>query len=82
MCSSDLMLDLLRWGIAKDYVEKPLHGYAVTPKVAEPKNIEDLEITVIECWAERSFDKSVNHVFPIPANEIAKSKNLKQNRGY
>ena len=79
---SNRMLDLLRWGIAKDYVEKPLHGYAVTPKVAEPKNIEDLEITVIECWAERSFDKSVNHVFPIPANEIAKSKNLKQNRGY
>lgn len=79
---SNRMLDLLRWGVAKQYVEKPLHGYSVKPLVAVPQSKDDLEITVIEAWSERSFNESVNHVFPIPTNEISKSKNLKQNRGY
>lgn len=79
---SNRMLDLLRWGKAKEYVENPLHGYSVQPKTSHPQSIDDLDISVIECWPERSFDQDVNHVFPIPANEIAKSKNLKQNKGY
>ncbi len=79
---SNRMLDLLRWGVAETYVEKPLHGYSVMPKVSVPQSKEDLEITVIESWPARSFDPAVNHVFPIPTNEIAKSKNLKQNKGY
>ncbi|MGL5015135.1 MAG: RagB/SusD family nutrient uptake outer membrane protein [Bacteroidales bacterium] len=79
---SNRMLDLLRWGVAKEYVEKPLHGFSVRPLVPSPQSKEDLEITVIESWPTRSFNASVNHIFPIPEKEIAKSKNLRQNIGY
>lgn len=79
---SNRMLDLIRWGVAKSYVEKPLHGYSVKAKVPIPQSKDDLEITQIEAWSARTYNESVNHVFPIPVNEIAKSKNLLQNKGY
>lgn len=81
---SHRMLDLLRWGVAKQYVEKPLYGYAVQLKsgIEISTSIDDMEITEIEAWPARSFNESVNHVFPIPTNEIAKGKNLVQNKGY
>lgn len=79
---SNRMLDLIRWGVAKNYVEKPLHGYSVKAKIPVPQSKDDLEITEIEAWPSRTFNASVNHVFPIPTNEISKSKNLIQNKGY
>ena len=79
---SNRMLDLIRWGIAKEYVEKPLRGYSVKALVSTPVTIDDLEISIIEAWPQRTFDVNVNHVFPIPQDEIAQSKNLKQNKGY
>lgn len=81
---SHRMLDLLRWGVAKDFVEMPLHGYKATQKngVTKVTGKDDLDITEIEVWGKRTFNPTVNHVFPIPVNEISKSKNLKQNKGY
>lgn len=75
-------LDLVRWGVAKEACEKPLYGYAVTIKNQPVQSKEDLEIKVIQVWPARTFDPTVNHVFPIPDKEIAKGKNLKQNHGY
>lgn len=70
-------IDLVRW---EDYskLEQPLHG--VKPIYDADGNIERLE--EIEVFPARVFNKSVNHVFPIPAADVAKSKNLKQNQGY
>jgi len=81
---SHRMLDLIRWGVAKQFVEDELHGYIANPKVGIeiPQTKDDLVIEVIKVWDTRSFNPSVNHVFPIPTNEIAKSRNLVQNKGY
>lgn len=81
---SNRMLDLLRWGAAKQYVEAPLHGYSVKLKegIQKPLSKEDMIISRIEAWPKRNFNPAVNHIFPIPVNEIAKSKNLLQNKGY
>lgn len=70
-------LDLVRWGDAQAVYAQPLHGYKVN---LGGEGIESLE--VIEVWPARSFNPSIHHVFPIPAREIAKSINLKQNLGY
>lgn len=70
-------LDLVRWGDAKDAYAKPLHGFLTTT--------DGTSITsknVIEVWKSRTFDPAKHHVFAIPADEISKSKNLKQNKGY
>lgn len=81
---SNRTLDLIRWGVAKDYLEKPLHGYKAKPKagVVVPQSKDDLEITKVQVWPARTFNPAVNNVFPIPINEISKSRNLKQNIGY
>lgn len=70
-------LDLVRWGDAQQAYAQPLHGFSVN---LGGNGIESLD--VIEVWPARNFNPSVHHVFPIPAREIAKSKNLKQNLGY
>lgn len=71
-------IDLVRWGIARQEYAKPLHGVRTTLNAAgEIDKIEEIEI-----WPARNFDPSKNHVFPIPAAEIAKGVNLKQNNGY
>ncbi len=70
-------LDLVRWGDAQSVYAQPLHGYKVN---LGGSGIESLE--VIEVWPARNFNPSIHHVFPIPAREIAKSTNLKQNLGY
>ncbi|KAF5068402.1 SusD-like protein [anaerobic digester metagenome] len=70
-------LDLVRWGDAQAVYAQPLHGYKVN---LGGSGIESLE--VIEVWPARNFNPSIHHVFPIPAREIAKSTNLKQNLGY
>lgn len=70
-------LDLVRWGDAKETYASPLHGYQTT---TDGKDITSK--TVIQVWKARSYDPNKNHVFAIPADEISKSKNLKQNKGY
>jgi tetratricopeptide (TPR) repeat protein len=70
-------LDLVRWGDAQAVYAQPLHGFKVN---LGGNGIESLE--VIEVWPARNFNPTVHHVFPIPAREIAKSTNLKQNLGY
>lgn len=81
---SHRMLDLLRWNVAKQYVENQLHGYKASPKpgITIPQSKDDLVIQEITVWNTRTFNPNVNHVFPIPTNEISKGKNLKQNIGY
>jgi hypothetical protein len=81
---SHRMLDLLRWGVAEQFVEGELHGYKASPKegIEVPQSKDDLNIERVQVWARRNFDPAVNHVFPIPTNEIAKGKNLIQNKGY
>lgn len=75
-------LDLVRWGDAKEVYSTPLHGYSVRAKQAIVTSKDDLEISVKQVWASRNFNETVNHVFPIPTNEVSKGKNLKQNIGY
>jgi len=81
---SNRMLDLIRRGVAGKYVEKELHGYKAVPKpgVEIPQSKDDLMIEEVSVWNRRVLNPAVNHVFPIPANEIAKSRNLVQNKGY
>ena len=81
---SHRMLDLIRWGVAKQFVEDELHGYKAAPKpgIEIPQTKDELVINEITVWGKRTFNPSVNHVFPIPTNEIAKSRNLVQNKGY
>jgi hypothetical protein len=70
-------LDLVRWGDAEEVYSQPLHGFQT--------NLSGEEITsldVVEVWPARDFDPEENHVFAIPAREIATSQNLKQNIGY
>lgn len=68
-------LDVVRW---KDYslLEQPLHGYD------RGYYTEHREYKVITVWPARKFNPNKNHVFAIPAKDIAKHKNLKQNAGY
>lgn len=75
-------LDLVRWGDAKDAYAKPLHGYKTTIKTDENNKVQIESVDVVEVWESRVFDPAINHVMPIPIDEIAKSKNLVQNKGY
>lgn len=79
---SNRFLDLVRWGDAATECVKPLYGYSVTPKTANVSSKSDLNIQVIQVWPARTFNPKVNHIFPIPVNEISKGKNLVQNKGY
>ena len=67
-------IDLVRWGDAQATYAKPLHGVK-TETLSNGK----FEVKEIEIWPSRTFNPKVNHVFPIPAKEVASSKNLKQN---
>lgn len=80
---SNRHLDLVRWGDAKEVYSHPLHGY-VTSGVVEGDDAATIrnKSKVVEIWAARNFDPTINNVFPIPADEISKSKNLVQNKGY
>ena len=78
----ELPAGLPRWGDAQAAYSKPLHGYKTTLKKDENGQIQIDKVTEIEIWAARNFNPSVNHVMPIPINEIAKSNNLVQNKGY
>ncbi|MFT3738424.1 MAG: RagB/SusD family nutrient uptake outer membrane protein [Breznakibacter sp.] len=70
--------DLVRWGDAQTTYAKPLHGL----KRVTDGNGNYLRTDAVQVWPARSFDPSINHVWPIPDNEVANSKNLKQNKGY
>ena len=67
-------LDLVRWHDAQEAYAKPLHGVKTTTNPDGSFNVQEVEI-----WPARTFNPNVNHVFPIPAKEVANSKNLKQN---
>lgn len=58
--------DLVRWGIAADYLNKYLS--------TEQTRIDHLKNT--------SFTKGKNEYFPIPQYELGLNRNLKQNPGY
>lgn len=71
-------LDLVRWGTAKEIYAQPLHGVkTILNNAGQIERIEEVEI-----WKARNFDPVKNGVFPIPAADVAKSINLKQNQGY
>lgn len=75
-------LDLVRWGDAEKTYANPLHGYKTTIRTNENNQVIIDKIEVIEVWEARKFDPAINHVMPIPIDEISKSKNLIQNIGY
>lgn len=70
-------LDLVRWGDAQSVYSKPKRGFKTN---LSGNTIVSLD--TVEVWPARNFNPTVHHVFPIPAREIATSKNLKQNKGY
>lgn len=74
-------LDLVRWGDAQEAYAKPLHGVR-TVLEGEGEAARFVRVEEIEIWPARKFDPKVHHVFPIPSEEVGKSKNLKQNKGY
>ncbi|MEP6950027.1 MAG: RagB/SusD family nutrient uptake outer membrane protein [Ginsengibacter sp.] len=59
--------DLVRWGIAGDYINE----YLVAEKSRLPNDLTGV-----------TFTKGKNEYFPIPQSEIDLDKNLKQNPGY
>lgn len=70
---SNRHFDLVRWGDAQQAYTKELHGLKV---------VSATQVDTIQIWSTRTFDPAINHVWPIPYNEISTSKNLKQNQGY
>jgi starch-binding outer membrane protein, SusD/RagB family len=70
--------DLVRWGDAKATYAQPLHGY----KRVTDANGAYLRSDEVQIWNSRTFNPAINHVWPIPYNEISTSRNLKQNNGY
>ncbi|HJD76797.1 MAG TPA: RagB/SusD family nutrient uptake outer membrane protein [Bacteroides reticulotermitis] len=64
--------DLRRWGIASEYLNKPIHGMNV--------NYDDNEFFKRTEIVNRSFDRQ--YFFPIPQSEIDIDKNLVQNTGF
>lgn len=71
-------IDLVRWGDAQAAYAQPLHGVET---VLKSDGTFD-HVTEMEIWSARTFNPRVNHVFPIPSTEVARSKNLTQNLGY
>ncbi len=74
---ADRHFDLVRWKDAQANYAKPLHGRIHTDQ-ANP----DSPYTISVVWPVRTFDPVKNAVWPIPPQEIAKSKVLVQNEGY
>lgn len=74
---SDRHQDLVRWHDAEATYAKPLHG-RIHSNLSDP----DSPFEVKEVWSSRSYDPVVNHVWPIPPQEIEESKVLLQNEGY
>jgi len=75
---SNRHFDLVRWGDAQATYAKPLHGLARITKA----DGSFLRTDTVQVWGARNFDPKINHVWPIPSNEVAISKNLKQNKGF
>lgn len=73
--------DLVRWGDAQSVYAQPLHGYKVHLKEEDGENVFD-RVEKIQVWPERTFNPNMHHVFPIPAAQIDRGKNLAQNQGY
>ncbi|WP_068471554.1 RagB/SusD family nutrient uptake outer membrane protein [Saccharicrinis aurantiacus] len=74
---ADRHYDLVRWHDAEAVYAQPLHG-----RIHENQSDPESSYTVQEVWPARNFDPVKHHVWPIPPQEIEKSKLLKQNAGY
>ena len=70
--------DLVRWGDAQTVYAQPLHGVRTYLKADGTFD----RVEKIEAWPTRNFNPAVHHVFPIPSAQVAKARNLTQNRGY
>jgi starch-binding outer membrane protein, SusD/RagB family len=70
--------DLVRWGDAQATYALPLYGLS---RITDADG-NYLRTDTIQVWKARTFDPTINHVWPIPADEVANSKNLTQNKGY
>lgn len=71
-------IDLVRWGDAQSTYAKPLHGVKTILNSDGTFN----RVEKVQIWPSRTFNPNMHHVFPIPSQEIDKSKNLTQNQGY
>jgi hypothetical protein len=72
-------LDLVRWRDAATIYARPTEGWQITLNAAGT-DIASREVVTVR--QPRNFNPNKHHVFPIPDEEIRKSKNLRQNEGY
>lgn len=70
-------IDLVRWGLAKEYYAQPLHS--VEP-VFTGKDLT--AVNTIKVYEGRNFNPTYHKVFPIPQSAFNGNKFLKQNKGY
>ena len=73
---TDRHSDLVRWGDAQAAYARPATGRQHVDK-ADPTSA----YTVIEVWSPRLFRPSVNHVWPIPPQDLSNS-GIAQNEGW
>ena len=68
--------DIRRWKIAGQVYNKPLHGIQIIKN-----SMGELNYTVLPVITTK-FDESKMYFYPIPYNEVASNKNMKQNLGW
>lgn len=76
-------MDIIRWGIANDVMNKPIER--VTGEILKTVNKDgdfDVKITGSVLEENRTFTVGKNEVLPIPQSAIDANPNLKQNPGY
>jgi hypothetical protein len=72
-------LDLVRWKDAQTVYAQPTKGWQLESK-ADPTDRRNWKEQIVR--EPRVFDPAIHQVFPIPAAEVNKCKNLTQNKGY
>lgn len=72
-------VDLVRWGDAQEVCAQPTYGVSSHWDSATQSVVVD---GPVQYDSGRTFNPSVNHVFPIPAAALEGSVNLVQNQGY
>ncbi|GHT75562.1 hypothetical protein FACS189456_7340 [Bacteroidia bacterium] len=78
-------LDLVRWKDAQATYAEPTKGWSVKLKkvTVDGKEVDAFDkVDTVIVRESRNFNPEVHHVFPIPAAQVDKSKNLTQNYGY
>jgi hypothetical protein len=75
-------LDLVRWKDAQSIYAQPTKGWKVLLSKDAQGNDKFDHVEIVTVREPRVFDPNINQVFPIPAEQVNKVKNLTQNKGY